>query len=310
MRAKIAPLILLFLAPLPVFAYKQTITAKLTVFPDGWVDVVVEVHNPPDRLMITLQGELNYLTVIDEKGLALPYEAQGSRLLVDAQGAEVVEISYQTPDLTSKEAGVWNLSVSLPVSSLEVRFPKNSRIIGLSEVPEEIAEENGWLILTFSTGRVKISYRMGRLTLPLRTGQPAPESSEPYTTTERREDTGIRQVEQSAEHEGVEGVRKNEGVLQPLAIYLTPVVLILLLTVLLLKRRSPTKIIAPDTLTEDVLANLREAGGEMRQADLIRQLGLPRTTVWRRLRRLEEQGLLKIERRGRDTIIRLVNDLE
>ena len=77
-----------------------------------------------------------------------------------------------------------------------------------------------------------------------------------------------------------------------------------LLGSLALKRgRAPPK--PEDDLDFMILEELRSSGGVMLQAELFRRLGLPRTTVWRRLRRMEERGLLKLVRTRDGTLVTL-----
>ena len=54
-----------------------------------------------------------------------------------------------------------------------------------------------------------------------------------------------------------------------------------------------------------VLAKLRELGGKALQSELIRATGLPKTTLWRAVRRLEKLGLVKVykDSQGRNVVV-------
>ncbi len=79
-----------------------------------------------------------------------------------------------------------------------------------------------------------------------------------------------------------------------------------LLTYLLARRRhskeagrSGTNSIVSSTtgltdVDEAIIAALRRAGGRMRQPDLIREVGFPRTTVLRHIRKLERSGVVRV----------------
>lgn len=60
-----------------------------------------------------------------------------------------------------------------------------------------------------------------------------------------------------------------------------------------------------DETDEEILRALEEAGGEVAQSDLQRATGLPKTTLWRRLRRLEEAGFVEVKREGKVNRVRL-----
>jgi len=55
---------------------------------------------------------------------------------------------------------------------------------------------------------------------------------------------------------------------------------------------------------ERILAYLRERGGAY-ESEIARELGIPRTTVFRAVRRLEEAGLVVVEKRGGKNFVRI-----
>jgi len=56
---------------------------------------------------------------------------------------------------------------------------------------------------------------------------------------------------------------------------------------------------------ERILAYLGERGGAY-ESEIARDLGIPRTTVFRAVRRLEEAGLVAVEKRGGRNFVRRV----
>ncbi len=54
-----------------------------------------------------------------------------------------------------------------------------------------------------------------------------------------------------------------------------------------------------DEVDERILRKLEEAGGVMYQSQLLRETGLPKTTLWRHVRKLEELGYIRVVREGR-----------
>lgn len=55
---------------------------------------------------------------------------------------------------------------------------------------------------------------------------------------------------------------------------------------------------------------IKERGGSVLQSELYKILGIPRTTLWRAVKRLEEKGIVRIEKVNRLNKIVLVKDLE
>ena len=89
------------------------------------------------------------------------------------------------------------------------------------------------------------------------------------------------------------------------------------LYVVLAKRRSPEPIEAEDppvTLSETELFSLEEriiqllktSGGEQYQSEIVKNLGLPKSTVSATLNDLHKRGIIQKVKRGRENLIRLV----
>jgi uncharacterized membrane protein len=55
-----------------------------------------------------------------------------------------------------------------------------------------------------------------------------------------------------------------------------------------------------------ILRKLREAGGSMYQSELQKATGLPKTTVWRHVRKLAQLGYVRVEREGKYNRVILV----
>ena len=60
-----------------------------------------------------------------------------------------------------------------------------------------------------------------------------------------------------------------------------------------------------DDVDRLILETLERNGGEMLQSELMRATGLPKTTIWRHVRRLAEQGYIEVIREGKANRLRL-----
>lgn len=61
--------------------------------------------------------------------------------------------------------------------------------------------------------------------------------------------------------------------------------------------------VVPSDVDSHILLFLRSQGGLAYQSDITKALGLPKSTVHKALRRLEEQGLVEIRRQGRVNLV-------
>ena len=59
-----------------------------------------------------------------------------------------------------------------------------------------------------------------------------------------------------------------------------------------------------------ILGKLLEKGGSEYQSTIQRELGLPKTTMWRRAKRLEQLGYIEVEKTPRGNILRLTSEGE
>jgi len=61
-----------------------------------------------------------------------------------------------------------------------------------------------------------------------------------------------------------------------------------------------------DHLDRDIIDVLRKKGGKALQSELMNELDIPKTTLWRHVKRLEALGYVKVEKVGRVNIVKLI----
>jgi uncharacterized membrane protein len=88
----------------------------------------------------------------------------------------------------------------------------------------------------------------------------------------------------------------------PIWIYLLPILVIVGVVLFFLLRRGSSSN-EFDELDRDILEALRRSGGKMLQSELMSELRVPKTTLWRHVKRLERLGYIEINQVGRVNII-------
>lgn len=297
MRSSLAILLLLVL-PLARVSSAPLVEASVVIFPDGWAEVSLFISGIETAgCELKIQGEPHNL-IVSGRGLVLNYTLRGSSLHIDTLGLGEVEVNYQTPSLTSKRGIIWNASLSLPSQVTHVLLPSDATVIGISTIPEEIGSEGDWIRLTFQTGSLWLSYKFESVVLKPKPTQPTSTSGGGVSATT---ETGGSELNRSSEpNRGVEA-RGPEGL--PYLAYLIPVLLVAL--ALLVRRASLKGEARGDEVEGSIIRELRARGGEATQAELTKALNLPRATVWRRLRKLEREGIVTLERKGNVTTVKL-----
>ncbi len=249
----------------------------LLVFEDGFVEVSYLAKLTGEEIEVELpligDPEEGFMIVTDEDGLLLNCEIEDEKIVVESLGAELVNVTYHTKMITKMEAGIWTLNITSPSNRTTIKLPKNSIIMGLSSIPTSISKENGRTVLIFDVkGIIWTSYVIELKPTTSSPVKTSPSSSEPET--------------------------KEEGFFTWFVPVVAGMVFISFLLIISLKkpRKVSVKIEELPYVDRLIIDELRTRGGSAFQSELIKALDLPKTTVWRHLKGLEEEGLIEIKK--------------
>ncbi len=244
-----------------VIAVGGPANAVIEVYPDGWCTVSIRAPVQDPIVEISLLGQPTLLSVVDEEGLPLNYTLDGDKIVVDAELADEINVTYETQSLTYKRGLVWSLNVSTsPYSPVSVRLMGNPDVVGLSKTPISIREGPSYLELVL---------------------EPPFTLDYVYTAPPR--------------------MGRGEG--NDLLYYLLALLPALAIVLLVLNSRSRGKKFELDSTDMRILNSLAE--GEKSLSTIREELSLPKTTAWRRVRRLEGKGLVEVKRTRSGSLIRL-----
>nr|AIF14923.1 putative membrane-associated protein [uncultured marine thaumarchaeote KM3_68_E02] len=275
-----------------------------TIYQDGSTHVFYELDVDPLELEITVElfGEMiENITIIDEDGFLLSNEIDHNLAVIETFGASSISIDYDTQDLVSKTGKIWSFSVDAPVQ-YSLLTPKDSVIIEMSNFPLSMQVDNEQSNLTLPPGQTNISYYISTLASAQPT-QPIPE----------------------------DGVANNS-----LILYIGGIAAVAIAAVIaIIKRKSripePSVTIQkgeqpkPQSLDPEAIfktkRDLREDdkeiinfisanGGQAYESELRKKFLQPRTTMWRAVKRLERQGIIEIEKKDLQNIVKLKSKLE
>lgn len=260
---------------------------RYTAYTEGVAELSIPLVGVPDPSFL--------LIVTDEFNEPLAYELNETlgTINVACIDASEVRISYYTQTLTYKVGKIWYVNFSSPYM-VSLTLPPNATVIYLNKVPEEITLVKGSISLLFEPGEVVVGYVF--VYTPLQ--QPP---SEP------QQDGVSKPPEQPPEGTG-KVAAEPKALLESVAHYAIVIIAILLaLTVAVAIHRRRTKRVLERLDEEDVqiIEGLKRLGGGAFQSELQKVVNLPTTTLWRRLRRLEDIGLIVIEKRAGRNYIRL-----
>jgi uncharacterized membrane protein len=285
-------------------SFASSRTLDFTIYQDGSTHVFYELDADPLELEITVElfGEMiENITIIDEDGFLLSNEIDHNLVVIETFGASHISIDYDTQDLVSKTGKIWSFSVDAPVQ-YSLLTPKDSVIIEMSNFPISMQVDNEQSNLTLPPGQTNISYFISTLASAQPT-QPIPEDAADNS----------------------------------LILYAGIIAAVGIAAIIAIKKSRPSKAIEtsvtiqkdeqpkPQSLDPEeifkIKQDLREDdkeiinfisanGGQAYESELRKKFLQPRTTMWRAVKRLERQGIIEIEKKDLQNIVKLKSKLE
>jgi len=260
---------------------------ELSVYRDGVarVSCVISVNSTVASVSLALLGAADNILVTDEKGQILRYDLTPKSILIYTLGASRVVLEYDTSEITSKEGPVWTVKLSLAFQG-KVILPSDASVIYLNEKPVSIGAQNGRPVLTLSRGVWEISY-----IIPVRTA----------TSATERTVTGTETISTTSALPSVAWPSPVTSVI------VVALVTALSLALRLLLRRRPSLLSEQISHADnEVLELIRSKGGRIFESELRDLLGIPKTSAWRRVKKLERLGLLRTRKIGSQNEVELV----
>nr|ABZ08087.1 hypothetical protein ALOHA_HF4000ANIW141O9ctg1g31 [uncultured marine crenarchaeote HF4000_ANIW141O9] len=285
-------------------SFASSRTLDFTIYQDGSTHVFYELDADPLELEITVElfGEMiENITIIGEDGFLLSNEINHNLAVIETFGASRISIDYDTQDLVSKTGKIWAFSVDAPVQ-YSLLTPKDSVIIEMSNFPLSMQVDNEQSYLTFPPGQTNISYYISTLASAQST-QPIPEDATDNS----------------------------------LILYAGIIAAIGIAAIIVIKKSRSSKAIEPSVTIQKeeqpkpqsldpeaifkIKRDLREDdkeiinfisanGGQAYESELRKKFLQPRTTMWRAVKRLERQGIIEIEKKDLQNIVKLKSKLE
>ncbi len=287
-------------------AFSTVKILDLIVYPDGTTHVSTEIStNPlnPDFLVNLVGPTIDNFVAEDENGFLLSADIEDNTAIVTTLGTSSISVTYDNHDLVSKEGRIWSFNINSPVE-FSVLMPSNIVIVGMSTYPLNLQTIGEQSLLTLPSGPVEINYFFGVSELP----PPPP----PTNIPEQNSDNSIYLI--------------GGGIAAAGAI-----------AAVLMKRskKSSTKTLTetipkqeqhseesldvetifekrPELREDDkqLISFISENGGQAYESELRKKFLQPRTTMWRAVKRLERYGIVEIEKKELQNLVKLKKKLE
>ncbi len=281
----------------------------LIIYPDGSTHVTAEFEvdpQQPDHTVGLFGSTVDNFVAVGDGGFLLESRILGQTATIETFGASSAYIEYDIHDLVSKQGRVWSFALDAP-SDYSLLMPENAVIVGMSNLPlsMDIVDDRTRLLLP--EGPAQIEYIFGASPIVPVPPPPVPDVNPPA-------DTGVPPavvggiIAVAAGAAGAVGAMYLRGRRTPAA-EIAPAV-----------EAAPEPPRTPDPeavfgripeLREDdkeIVTFLSANGGQARESELRKKFLLPRTTMWRAVKRLERYGIIEIQKMDQQNLVKLRED--
>lgn len=260
----------------------------LTIYRDGvahlYLEASVDESEPYIALpLLSSPEKISNILVLDQHNEVLDYDLdENNTITIYTLGATRVKLEYDTVGLTSMEHGLWTLRVSAPFN-IVIRLPEEAVIIYINAAPEEIKAIDRKIEVTLTPGEWEISYE-----LPI---MPPTKPTPPPTTPEQPPTPPTTATPDYL----------NIVVYTILGIC---VLCAAIIAALYVRRKWMARGLSGEEM--EVVKFIRERGGRALEAELRERFPhIPRTSMWRMIRRLEKRGVVKVKKVGLQNVVEL-----
>lgn len=276
----------------------------LIIYPDGSTHISTEIDVDPfltDYEVNLFGSTIDNLVVIGDSGFLLDVDVIDDTALIQTFGSSVITIEYDIHDLVSKQGRLWTFSLDSP-SDFTLLLPKNSAIVGMTNLPlnmEIINEQNQ---LTLSSGSTEIDYFFSINTISSTTEEIVNEEDNSSNIIIVGIIGGIIVIALVSFIIITKNKQKNVKAIDEV-ITIPKNNILDLETIFKLK---------PDLREDDkeLIKFIFDNKGEALESELRKNFLQPRTTMWRAVKRLEREGVIEIEKKDLQNLVKLRKNME
>jgi len=285
-------------------SFSSTRTLELIIYSDGSTHVSRQIDvDPlePDFELDLFGQSIDNFVAIGDTGFLLSEEIIGNKAVIDKFGSTIITINYDVHDLISKEGRVWTFSFNSP-SDYTLLMPKNSVIVGMSGLPTNMELVDDQPKLELGAGLSEINYIFSSINttnnLPI-----SNDSSFSYTTV-------IGGLIIAAIIGVVIVLKRKQSKSSVLTIHTESIPV----------KQSETTSVDTETIfsfrpemredDKEIIKFISDNGGQALESELRKKFLQPRTTMWRAVKRLERLGVIEIDKKDLQNLVKLKKDLE
>ncbi|MBS3926069.1 MAG: MarR family transcriptional regulator [Nitrosarchaeum sp.] len=286
-------------------SFSSTRTLELVIYSDGSTHISRQIDvDPlePDFELDLFGKSIDNFVAIGDTGFLLSEEIIGNKAIIDKFGSASLTIDYDVHDLISKEGRVWTFSFNSP-SDYTLLMPKNSVIVGMSGLPTNMEIIDDQPKLELSAGLSEINYIFSSVSPA--TNPTIPNESSSYSTAAIIAGpiiaaiTGVVVILKRKQSKSSKFIIQSESISE---------------------KQSETTSVDTETIfnfrpemredDKEIIKFISDNGGQALESELRKKFLQPRTTMWRAVKRLERLGVIEIDKKDLQNLVKLKKDLE
>ena len=271
----------------------------LIIYPDGSTHISAEIDIDPfltDYELNLFGSTIDNLVVVGDNEFLLDTDIIHDSVLIQTFGSSIISIEYDIHDLVSKQSKLWTFSLDSP-SNFTLLLPQNSAIVGMTNLPINMEIINDQNKLTLPSGKTEIDYLFSNtISNPI----PDPKTETNYFSYAiiggviviiligaviiiRTKQEKLKQVKH------IQTIQENK--------------ILDIETIFKLK---------PDLREDDqeLVKFIFNNGGKALESELRKKFLQPRTTMGRAVKRLEREGVIEIEKKDLQNLVKLRKNME
>jgi len=313
----------------------------LVIYPDGSTHVSSEIDVDPlvtDFELDLFGSTIDNFVVVNENGFLLTTDVLGNSALVETFGSSVITVDYDIHDLVSKQGRVWTFSLDAP-SDFTLLLPKNSAIVGMTNLPINMEIINDQNQLTLSAGETEIDYLFGTIpNAPDPTIPNAPDPTIPVNPISQSDNltyaiiggiavaaiiggAAIIRIKQKT----VKSIHDQQTIQKTETIDSETIDSETIDSETIDSETIDSETIDSETIDSETIFKLKpdlreddkeivrfisNNGGQVLESELRKKFLQPRTTMWRAVKRLERNGVVEIEKKDLQNLVKLRKNME
>jgi uncharacterized membrane protein len=288
-------------------SFSSTRNLELIIYSDGSTHVSAQIDvDPlePDFELNLFGKSIDNFVAVGDTGFLLSEEIVEDKAIIDTLGSSSITINYDIHDLISKEGRVWTFSFDSP-SDYTLLMPKNSVIVGMSGLPNNMELVNEQTKLDLTAGLSEINYIFAPINSTTHKPTVSSESSLNYVNAVVIGGSIIAAITSMVLILKRKQTKSSQTIIQK---------------ELISEKQIETKSIDAEAIfnfrpemredDKEIVKFISDNGGQVFESELRKKFLQPRTTMWRAVKRLERLGVIEIDKKDLQNLVKLKKDLE